>query len=125
MAPGMDRNFKCIALDICTLNCDFNETKHDKSKLLSLSITFSLVRPACDIAISGLGWIAVEPIGGSDTHRETDSEQAGELHLAVHVPKPVEVFLRPPMPVGKAGEEWYQYQELTEKEEELRPKWFY
>ncbi|XP_074590313.1 putative nitric oxide synthase [Curcuma longa] len=82
-------------------------------------------RPACDIAISGLGWIAVEPIGGTDTHHETDSEQAGELHLAVHVPKPVEVFLRPPMPIGKAGEEWYQYQDLTEKEEELRPKWFY
>ncbi|XP_042464351.1 putative nitric oxide synthase isoform X2 [Zingiber officinale] len=82
-------------------------------------------RPACDIAISGLGWIVVEPIGGSDTPHETDSEQAGELHLAVHVPKPVEVFLRPPMPVGKAGEEWYQYQDLTEKEEELRPKWFY
>lgn len=45
--------------------------------------------------------------------------------MAVHVPKPVEVFVRPPMPVGKAGEEWYEYQELTEKEEELRPKWFF
>ncbi|RRT57865.1 hypothetical protein B296_00046210 [Ensete ventricosum] len=38
---------------------------------------------------------------------------------------PVEIFIRPPIPVGKAGEEWYQYQELTEKEEESRPKWFY
>lgn len=61
---------------------------------------------------------------------ETDSNHAKddrmrELHLAVHVPKPVEIFVRPPMPVGKAGGDWYHYQELTEKEEELRPKWFY
>lgn len=82
-------------------------------------------RPACDIAISGLGWIAVEPVCGADLDGIIDGEQAGGLHFAVHVPKPVEIFIRPPLPVGKAGEEWYQYQELTEKEEELRPKWFY
>ncbi|WOL13260.1 nitric oxide synthase isoform X4 [Canna indica] len=82
-------------------------------------------RPACDIAISGLGWIAVEPDGAVDPSNTDVEMEAGELHLAVHLPKPVEVFIRPPMPVGKAGEKWYQYQELTEKEEESRPKWFY
>ncbi|KAG6525961.1 hypothetical protein ZIOFF_015934 [Zingiber officinale] len=92
------------------LNIKFEDTRRYISIILSSNLECILItfiqRPACDIAIS-------------------DSEQAGELHLAVHVPKPVEVFLRPPMPVGKAGEEWYQYQDLTEKEEELRPKWFY
>ncbi|KAL6005598.1 hypothetical protein ACLOJK_006168 [Asimina triloba] len=84
-------------------------------------------RPACDIAISGLGWIAVEPtrpplgIFGSSEMAETTVE----LHLAVHVPKPVEIFVRSPMPVGKAGGDWYEYRELTEKEEESRPKWHF
>ncbi|CAK9135145.1 unnamed protein product [Ilex paraguariensis] len=83
-------------------------------------------RPACDVAISGLGWITVEPVNKS--HRISDSsveETAKELHLAVHVPKPVEIFVRPPMPVGKTGGELYQYRELTEEEEEIRPKWFF
>ncbi|KAJ0964292.1 hypothetical protein J5N97_029414 [Dioscorea zingiberensis] len=85
-------------------------------------------RPACDIAISGLGWIDVEPVGLPTNLADPNyniKDDFKELHLAVHVPKPVEVFVRPPMPVGKAGEEWYEYQELTEKEEELRPKWFF
>ncbi|KAJ8461641.1 hypothetical protein OPV22_034567 [Ensete ventricosum] len=82
-------------------------------------------RPACDIAISGLGWIAIEPVGAAEPNDPDRRAKAGELHLAVHLPKPVEIFIRPPIPVGKAGEEWYQYQELTEKEEESRPKWFY
>ncbi|KAH7692750.1 nitric-oxide synthase plant protein [Dioscorea alata] len=84
-------------------------------------------RPACDIAISGLGWIAIEPFSSHLNADPNGNNEADlkELHLAVHVPKPVEVFVRPPMPVGKAGEEWYEYQELTEKEEELRPKWFF
>ncbi|PKA60670.1 NO-associated protein 1, chloroplastic/mitochondrial [Apostasia shenzhenica] len=81
-------------------------------------------RPACDIAISGLGWIAVEPFGRDAVQNER-MDCRGELQLNVHVPKPVELFIRPPMPVGTAGAEWYQYQELTEKEEELRPKWYY
>lgn len=84
-------------------------------------------RPAFDIAISGLGWIAVEPFSShlnADPNAKNEADLK-ELHLAVHVPKPVEVFVRPPMPVGKAGEGWYEYQELTEKEEELRPKWFF
>lgn len=84
-----------------------------------------LDRPACDIAISGLGWIAVEPVGASKPNDPDKRVKAGELHLAVHVPKPIEIFIRRPIPVGKAGEEWYQFQELTEKEEESRPKWFY
>lgn len=83
-------------------------------------------RPACDVAVSGLGWISIEPVcrllRSSDSNLE---KTAGELHLAVHVPKPVEIFVRSPIPVGKSGAEWYQYQELTEKEEEDRPKWHY
>lgn len=78
------------------------------------------------MAISGLGWISIEPIcrllRSSDSNLE---KTAGELHLDVHVPKPVEIFVRSPIPVGKSGAEWYQYRELTEKEEEDRPKWHY
>ncbi|KAL3755910.1 hypothetical protein ACJRO7_002887 [Eucalyptus globulus] len=81
-------------------------------------------RPACDVAISGLGWIRVELVKKSLANAELAlQETPKELHLLVHVPRPVEIFVRPPMPVGKAGAEWYQYQELTEKEEEVRPKW--
>lgn len=83
-------------------------------------------RPACDVAISGLGWITVEPLCKSSASSNSRTEAAaGELHLAVHVPKPVEIFVRPPLPVGKSGAEWYQYRELTEKEEEARPKWHF
>ncbi|KAL6127893.1 hypothetical protein ACLB2K_071254 [Fragaria x ananassa] len=83
-------------------------------------------RPACDVAISGLGWISIEPICRLLKSSDSNSEKtAGELHLAVHVPKPVEIFVRSPIPVGKPGAEWYQYRELTEKEEEERPKWHY
>ncbi|RLM79456.1 putative nitric oxide synthase isoform X2 [Panicum miliaceum] len=87
-----------------------------------------LDRPACDIAISGLGWISVEPLGVRSNSADSNGEEEyddGELHLIVHVPKPVEVFVRPPLPVGKAASQWYRYQELTEEEEELRPKWHY
>ncbi|KAL2540048.1 Structural maintenance of chromosomes protein 2-1 [Abeliophyllum distichum] len=81
-------------------------------------------RPACDVAISGLGWISVEPV--SQLLRTSDSsegETVEELSLLVHVPKPVEIFVRTPLPVGKAGGECYQYRELTEKEMDIRPKW--
>lgn len=84
-------------------------------------------RPACDVSISGLGWITVEPV--SQTLKEATSnlveEEAMEISLDVHVPKPVEIFVRPPLPVGKLGGEWYQYRDLTEKEEETRPKWYF
>ncbi|XVF54956.1 hypothetical protein PTKIN_Ptkin05aG0222400 [Pterospermum kingtungense] len=83
-------------------------------------------RPASDVAISGLGWITIEPRRKSLGMSEDNfAETIKELHLAVHVPKPVEIFVRPPMPVGKSGAEWYQYRELTEKEEEIRPKWYF
>ncbi|GMP24061.1 hypothetical protein CsSME_00001455 [Camellia sinensis var. sinensis] len=83
-------------------------------------------RPACDMAISGLGWIAVEPIGKSPRVCDSNLEETEkELLLGVHVPKPVEIFVRPPMPVGKDGGERYQYRELTEKEAEVRPKWYF
>jgi len=87
---------------------------------------FLLGRPACDIAISGLGWFTVEPVGRSPKISQPKPvESTGELILVVRVPKPVEIFVRPPIPVGKAGAEWYQYAELTEKEEEMRPKWYF
>ncbi|OIW12579.1 hypothetical protein TanjilG_04743 [Lupinus angustifolius] len=83
-------------------------------------------RPASDIAISGLGWFSVEPIGRSlKTSEPKPIESGGELILAVHVPRSVEIFVRSPLPVGKAGAQWYQYRELTEKEEEVRPKWYF
>ncbi|XP_043715900.1 NO-associated protein 1, chloroplastic/mitochondrial isoform X2 [Telopea speciosissima] len=84
-------------------------------------------RPACDVAISGLGWITVEPINKllESSDLSSPEEYAEQLHLAVHVPKPVEIFVRPSIPVGKTGEEWYEYRDLTEKEEELRPKWYF
>lgn len=78
------------------------------------------------MAISGLGWIAVEPISRSPGVCDSNLEEADrELLLVVHVPKPVEIFVRPPLPVGKSGEEWYQYREFTEKELEVRPKWHF
>lgn len=75
------------------------------------------------MAISGLGWIAIEPVKKTPGISNLDGGAPQELHFTIHLPRPVEVFVRPPMPVGKAGAEWYQYQELTEKEEEGRPKW--
>ena len=86
-----------------------------------------LCRPACDLAISGLGWIAVEPIGRSLRTSDSDLEEtAKQLQLSIRVPKPVEIFVRPPIPVGKkGGGEWYQYRELTEKEVEVRPQWYF
>ncbi|XP_011076376.1 putative nitric oxide synthase [Sesamum indicum] len=83
-------------------------------------------KPACDVAISGLGWISVEPFSQSLRSSETSAVEAGgEISLVVHVPKPVEIFVRTPLPVGSAGAEWYQYRELTEMEQEIRPKWYY
>ncbi|XP_027110515.1 putative nitric oxide synthase isoform X1 [Coffea arabica] len=83
-------------------------------------------RPACDVAISGLGWISVEPFNKSLSTADKVVEKIGEqLVLAVHVPKPVEIFVRSPIPVGKAGAGWYEFRELTEKEEGLRPKWYF
>lgn len=77
------------------------------------------------MAISGLGWISIEPICRLLRSADSNLEKTAELHLAVYVPKPVEIFVRSPIPVGKSGAEWYQYRELTEKEEEDRPKWHY
>ncbi|KAL3524154.1 hypothetical protein ACH5RR_016988 [Cinchona calisaya] len=83
-------------------------------------------RPVCDVAISGLGWISVEPVDKSVSTTDAVVQKIGdELVLAVHVPKPVEIFVRSPIPVGKAGSEWYEFRELTENEEEIRPKWYF
>ncbi|KAL3341892.1 hypothetical protein AABB24_026087 [Solanum stoloniferum] len=83
-------------------------------------------RPTCDVAISGLGWFSVVPVNKSAGISNPVSEvTAGELTFVVHVPKPVEIFVRSPMPVGKAAGQWYDYRELTEEELEVRPKWFF
>jgi hypothetical protein len=67
------------------------------------TISLCLDRPACDVAISGLGWISVEPVSKSIKISDPNLEEtARELHLAVHVPKPVEIFVRPPLLVAKA-----------------------
>lgn len=52
-------------------------------------------------------------------------EGGGVIDLVVHVPKPVEVFIRPPLPIGADGEKWYDYRDLTEVEQESRPKWYF
>ncbi|VFQ58285.1 unnamed protein product [Cuscuta campestris] len=86
----------------------------------------NIERPACDVAVSGLGWISVEPVDITLKSPDHSVEEGfGELDFVVHVPKPVEIFVRPPMPVGKAGAKWYEYRELTEAECEVRPKWFF
>lgn len=78
------------------------------------------------MAISGLGWISVEPYSQFCKSSESSGvEVDGEICLVVHVPKPVEIFTRPPLPVGSAGGKWYQYRELTEMEVEVRPKWYF
>lgn len=101
--------------------CDWKGLEIERQLLIKFE---DIDRPACDVAISGLGWIRVELVKKSLANAELAlQETPKELHLLVHVPRPVEIFVRPPMPVGKAGAEWYQYQELTEKEEEVRPKW--
>ncbi|XP_051114750.1 putative nitric oxide synthase [Andrographis paniculata] len=81
-------------------------------------------RPSCDVAISGLGWICIEPFPGS-AEATAAAESGGEISITVHVPKPVEIFVRPPLPVGSGGEKWYEYRELTETEQEVRPKWYF
>ncbi|KAK4489424.1 hypothetical protein RD792_005233 [Penstemon davidsonii] len=83
-------------------------------------------RPACDVAISGLGWISVEPFSKSLRSSESSAVEAtGEIALTVHVPKPVEIFIRSPLPVGNDGAERYEYRDLTEMEQEVRPKWYF
>jgi nitric-oxide synthase len=94
-------------------------------RLLQIEIN-DAKRPASDVAISGLGWISIEPIRKTRGTEPRDLNEAEhEIHICVSVPKPVEVFLRPTLPIGTSGTEWYQYRELTDKEEEVRPKWYF
>ncbi|KAG8391599.1 hypothetical protein BUALT_Bualt01G0204200 [Buddleja alternifolia] len=80
--------------------------------------------PICDVDISGLGWISVEPFTQSSKSSESSAvECGGEIVLVVHVPKPVEIFIRPPLSVGSAGGKQFEFRELTEEEQEVRPKW--
>ncbi|CAI5986819.1 unnamed protein product [Closterium sp. NIES-65] len=52
-------------------------------------------------------------------------KQESDVEVVVHVPKGIEVFVRPPMPVGWFANDWYQYEELSEKEEMSRPRVFH
>jgi hypothetical protein len=51
------------------------------------TISFCLGRPACDVAISSLGWISVEPVSKSIKISDPNLEETNtELQLTVHVP---------------------------------------
>ncbi|CAI5504046.1 unnamed protein product [Closterium sp. Naga37s-1] len=52
-------------------------------------------------------------------------KQESDVEVVVHVPKGIEVFVRPPMPVGWFANDWYQYEELSEKGEMSRPRVFH
>ena len=85
----------------------------------------SSCRPACDIAISGLGWVTIES-GYREFVADMDSKMMDridkEVEVVIHTPKSVEVFVRPSLPVGSRGYQWYDFRELSEKEQEARPK---
>ncbi|CAN6984809.1 unnamed protein product [Brassica oleracea var. botrytis] len=95
-------------------------------RLLRIEFNDPKSRPASDVAISGLGWISIEPIRRVRDSEPRDLEDAEhEIRVCVSVPKPVEVFIRPTLPIGISGAEWYQYRDLSDKEEEVRPKWYF
>lgn len=60
-----------------------------------VSLTLTPLQHTADIAISGLGWVAVSAL---PTLRASADEMRCEMD--VWVPAKVEVFLRPPMPIG-------------------------
>ena len=60
-----------------------------------VSLALTPLQHTADIAISGLGWVAVSAL---PTLRASTDEMRCEID--VWVPAKVEVFLRPPMPVG-------------------------
>ncbi|KAJ9678948.1 hypothetical protein PVL29_020993 [Vitis rotundifolia] len=100
--------------------------KTESRRLDRKFLRLSWCRPACALAISGLGWIAVEPIGRSLRTSGSDLEETAKLlQLSIRISKLLKIFVGPPIPLGKGGREWYQYRELTEKEMEVRPKWYF
>eukprot|EP00250_Pteridium_aquilinum_P010516 c19443_g1_i1 orf=108-1952(+) len=81
-------------------------------------------RPACDIAISGLGWMTIE-CGYAEYMEDLEAQNVSTdktVQVILHVPRSVEIFVRPSLPVGARGSEWYDYRELSEKELEARPQ---
>ncbi|MCO5582763.1 hypothetical protein L7F22_036662 [Adiantum nelumboides] len=80
-------------------------------------------RPACDIAISGFGWMTIE-CGYTDHMEDLEAQNLAvdkTVQVVVHVPRSVEIFVRPSLPIGTRGSEWYEFRELSEKELEARP----
>ncbi|KAJ7532244.1 hypothetical protein O6H91_14G079500 [Diphasiastrum complanatum] len=81
-------------------------------------------RPAGDIAISGLGWVAVHE-SSADNDVSYGAKAVGEnVNIIVHTPKAVEIFVRPSIPVGIDGSRWYKYVDLSEEQEQSLPKLF-
>ncbi|KAI5078746.1 hypothetical protein GOP47_0006417 [Adiantum capillus-veneris] len=81
-------------------------------------------RPACDIAISGFGWMTIE-CGYTEHMEDLEAQNMGidkTVQVIVHVPRSVEIFVRPSLPVGTRGSEWYEFRELDETELEARPR---
>ncbi|XP_024530145.1 putative nitric oxide synthase [Selaginella moellendorffii] len=75
-------------------------------------------RPVGDIAISGLGWMRMEFL-------QTESGVEDSLELEVYVPRGIEVFRRPAIPVGANTHSWYSFSELTAEQEKTRPRLYY
>jgi nitric-oxide synthase len=100
-------------------------------------------QPAGDIAISGLGWFTIgkanvieevttEDSVDSATRRGGDEDDSSDLYnedeeivLVLHLPRAVEMFVRPSIPLGKKAANWYEYVDLTDKEVNERPQVFY
>jgi hypothetical protein len=92
----------------------FKEHSFDHVKMV-----YGSARPAGDIAISGLGWVTV---GATSVYSEGDLGEELEEHersivrLKVWVPKAVEVFMRPSIPVGTSASQWYEYMDVDDDE---------
>lgn len=48
-----------------------------------------------------------------------------EIVIVLHIPKAVEMFVRPSIPLGKKATSWYEYVDLTDDELNARPQVFY
>ncbi|CAM6008226.1 unnamed protein product [Sphagnum balticum] len=77
----------------------------------------SVMQPAGDIAISGLGWVTVgatSVYSEGDLGEELEEHESSIVRLKVWVPKAVEVFIRPSIPVGTSASQWYEYMDVDD-----------
>ncbi|CAM6093130.1 unnamed protein product [Calypogeia fissa] len=100
-------------------------------------------KPAGDVAISGLGWFTIGKANvieddvaedddgtiASATAGDEDSQdlynEDEEILIVLHIPKTVEMFVRPSIPLGKKATKWYEYVDLSDAELAARPQVFY